>query len=342
VQNKITPEDWKLLVAMRQAYLTDKAQTHWSSTRSFELYDHFFGQRIADKWSSALSEFLNRSHAEVFFDWCTSLSAPLQVWDWGCGTGRASRTFHELLVRRPNTEIVLTDRSTAVEDWAFSKISQERKGVSCEVNRIASSQLDLSRVVLLVSHVLNELDNSSAGALSDVAARAEWVFWVENGSKTTSRHLAQVRNKLRHTHEILAPCLGQSGCQAIDGKDHTHWCHFFAKRSADYFLDPEWTEFSKQLGVDLRSIPYSFFIARKRVEGDETVSPLSDKSAGVLIGKPRVYKGYADALVCGQDTRLVEWRYQKKYNTEVYREFKKEKSSFVVPMSNEKSKVECK
>ncbi len=334
--DKIVDSDWQLLSDMRQAYLGEKAQTLWSNARSLELYDKFFGRRIADKWFSALAEFSDRGHAKTFRLWAESMTPPLQIWDWGCGTGRASRTFCESLGIDQAVDVVLTDKASFIEDWAFAAIESSRTAAT---KKVSSSQLELGNLVLLISHVINELDSGKLGSLSDIAARAEWIFWVENGSKTTSRQLAQVRNKIRHTHEILAPCLGQNTCQATESKDHTHWCHFFAERTGDYFSDAEWAEFAKQLGVDLRSIPYSFFVARRRSVSEERVeSAIEDSATGAHIGRARVYKGYVDTLVCDENTQLQEWRYQKKSNADLYREFKKDKSAFVVPKPLVKSK----
>jgi hypothetical protein len=330
VDDKITESDWALLSQMRQGYLGERAQTLWTTSRSLEVYDKFFGRRIADKWFSALNVFAERGDAQDFLDWRTQLGAPLQIWDWGCGTGRASRSFCQALAIDDPVEAVFTDRGEFIEAWAHHQLVSERGERS--ITKIPSSKLQLSNTVLLISHVLNELEHAKAGSLSDVAARAEWIFWVENGSRSTSRALAGVRNKIRHTHDILAPCLGQTGCQAIEGKDHSHWCHFFAERTAEYFLDPEWSEFSKRLGVDLRSIPYSFFIARRKREGSPapTLSVPLPSTHGVHIGRARVYKGYADALVCENNTRLEDWRYPKRSYGEIYRELKKDQASFVL------------
>lgn len=320
-EDKIENHDWQKLVQMRSAYLGEKAQTLWSDARSLQLYDQFFGRRISDKWLTALRLVSERGGSNLFLDWAKNLSAPVQVWDWGCGTGRASRTFLEYLNFRGPLELVLTDKLPLVEDWAWDQVKSSFE----YVKRIPSAKIDISNFVLLVSHVLNELTSSQAGALSDVASRAEWIFWVENGSKATSRHLALVRNKIRHTHEILAPCLGQGTCQAVEGKPHSHWCHFFANPTGQYFIDPVWADFSKNLGVDLRSIPFSFFVARrKQTVHQELIEEGQDSFKGMRLGRARLYKGYADVLVCDQNTELREWRYPKKAHGQIYKDLKKD------------------
>lgn len=327
--DKIGTADWKLLDQMRQAYLGDKAETLWSTTRSLELYDKFFGRRIADKWFSALDLLSQRGHGEDFKTWAAQQSGPMQIWDWGCGTGRATRSLLETFgMPAQKLEVVLSDKLPFVEDWAWAAVQGENK--KFEASRIKSSSLKIDNFVLLVSHVLNELSSSQAGALADVSTQAAWVFWVENGSKSTSRHLSMIRNKLRHTHDILAPCLGQGGCPAVEGKPHSHWCHFFADRTADYFLDSDWAEFSKQLGVDLRSIPYSFFVARKKVSAEKSFAKTYVDNQGMRIGTARLYKGYADALVCDSNTQLQEWRYPKKQYSTLLKELKKDKADLIM------------
>lgn len=326
---KMTMADWDVLSRMREGYLGERARTDWSDPKSLELYDRFFGQRIADKWRGALTMCRDREAMTPWTQWLAGLQKPLQIWDWGCGTGRASRTLLEdwglAGEQKLSVQVALSDRLGHVEDWAWRQLSENSPR---ELTRIKSQEVDLSRTVLLVSHVLNELSSQEATALADVAVNAAWVFWVENGTQATSRRLAMIRNKIRHTHQMVAPCLGQGTCQAVEGKDHTHWCHFFSTTPSEYFQDGEWADFAKHVGVDLRSLPFSFFASRRGLE--ESVKP-EKPDEGANIGRSRVYKGYAQALVCDVNTQLQEWQYPKKQYGDLYKALKKERAPLYLP-----------
>lgn len=317
---------------MRQSYLGETAKTLWSGQRSFDLYDAFFGKRIANKWSSALDLLNLRPESKFLKQWLLSQKEPVYVWDWGCGTSRASRTFlksldldNELFLNK--IRLAVSDHDPSVESMAKAILQHEFPSL----NLIHHNQIKLGQSVILISHVLNELSSSQAIALSDVVSRSGWVFWVENGTKLTSRHLSSIRNKLRHTHDILAPCISQNSCSAIEGKPHSDWCHFFADLDSDYFTNPIWAEFSKELGVDLRSLPFSFFIAKnKSIEFQKLDADFFEESV-IRLGRARVNKGFAKVLTCDFEARLGEIEYAKRSNPELFKQLKKDSCSVLMP-----------
>ena len=308
----LTPEDWELLNQIRQGYLVQKAYSSWKSERHLELYDQFFGKRIADKWSTVL-ELLKTSPAwDSFVEW--SGQENLHIRDWGCGTARASRELLKFFAKEniANPKFFLDDIDKRAVAWSQKSILQTFGAETL----IEKKDFDHEKSMLLVSHVINELDSISKAKLVSGARLSPWLIWIENGTKDTSKALGEVRDQLKGTHQIVAPCAGSGACPAL--KQKKHWCHFFADRSQEYFTESVWADFAEKLSIDLRSIPYSFLIMKsKKLDAFE-----SDQRPTV-IGRPRIYKGYASTLVCNESTELQDLRIEKKSNKELYKKMKK-------------------
>ncbi|MBV8585947.1 MAG: hypothetical protein JO308_06645, partial [Verrucomicrobia bacterium] len=139
------------------------------------------------------------------------------------------------------------------------------------------------------------------------------VIWVEPGTCITSRRLNVWREEKRF--EVVAPCTHSEPCGMLQGGTGQHWCHFFAQPPGSIFVDPDWSEFSRRLEIDLRSLPYSYFVA-----GGQCGVRLDGYSR--VLGTVRVYKPAAKLQLCSADgirdvelTRRInpdEWRRYKK------------------------------
>jgi hypothetical protein len=144
--------------------------------------------------------------------------------------------------------------------------------------------------VLLVSHVLDELDERGQAALSGWIERSRAVVWVEPGSARSARALGTWRENLRGTFEVLAPCTHQAACGAL-GREA--WCHSFARPAGEVFTEGKWAEFARELGIDLRSLPYSF-LALARPGCFE----LAGGPNARLLGRPRPTRGRVEFELC--------------------------------------------
>jgi hypothetical protein len=75
------------------------------------------------------------------------------------------------------------------------------------------------------------------------------------------------------------------------------WCHFFAHAPTEFHQSGFWREFSRKVGVDLRSLPFSVLVLAKKPRP----SRLPDE-AHRIVGTPRTYKGYLKLQSChGRD-----------------------------------------
>ena len=103
--------------------------------------------------------------------------------------------------------------------------------------------------------------------------------------------------------------------------DHqaAHWCHHFATPPPEVFTDGNWARFGAFAGIDLRSLPLSFLVLDRR-----PMTPQPPPATRV-IGRPRVYKGYALLLGCCAEG-LCERRLTKRRMPDKFRELKKERS----------------
>jgi ribosomal protein RSM22 (predicted rRNA methylase) len=180
-----------------------------------------------------------------------------------------------------------------------------------------ASGLHESPAVLLISHVLTELGDEQMNALSDLAARAACVLWVEPGTHECSRRLIAVRERLRDKLQVIAPCPHQAPCGMRAPGNEAHWCHHFAAPPAAVFTDPDWGRFAHETGIDLRSLPVSFLVLDRRP------APVPPPGAARVIGRPRVYKAHAAVLAC-EAAGVRELRLSKRALPEAFRRIKKD------------------
>jgi ribosomal protein RSM22 (predicted rRNA methylase) len=145
---------------------------------------------------------------------------------------------------------------------------------------------------VLVSHVITELSPPALAELVGVASRAAAVVWVESGTSLASHALIRIREALRDTLHPVAPCPQGETCGLVGATHERDWCHQFAVPPAEAFTSAHWARVSRELGIDLRSLPVSFLVLDRR-----RPSPLP-AGATRLLGRPRVLKGRASMLGC--------------------------------------------
>jgi SAM-dependent methyltransferase len=280
--------DWERLGELRRGFLSERSSTeiggrraYFDRERDLELYDAFFAQRIAWKWMAVLSELEQRSF--------TPPAGP--VLDWGCGTGIATRTWLDRFgadVSDVGLRVGLWDHSRAARGFAKERVLEAHPGVTVETR---APDPAAPPAVLLVSHVLSELSLEARAELIELARKCAVVVWVESGDRPTARALSVVRESLLGPLQIVAPCPHAAACGVLASGAETEWCHHFAKPPGIAFQSRDWAQFSERLGIDLRSLPYSFLARAKDVS-----PPAGDESR--ILGRPRMLKGHADVHVC--------------------------------------------
>jgi hypothetical protein len=146
--------------------------------------------------------------------------------------------------------------------------------------------------VLLVSHVLGELPAKEQRRLVALARRATAVIWVEPGTHADSHALVRVREELRQEFHLVAPCTHRAPCGLLAPGNEAHWCHHFARPPWEIFSDPDWAEYARRMGIDLRSLPYSYLVLDRR-------DPVTAEDGwSRVLGAPRAYKGYSRVFSC--------------------------------------------
>ena len=148
--------------------------------------------------------------------------------------------------------------------------------------------------MLLLSHVLTELDQARTEELVNLAASAITVIWVEPGTFEVSYTLVAIREKLRGEFNVVAPCTHQARCGLLAAGNERHWCHHFASPPPEIFQDSGWSRFANLTGIDLRDLPLSFLVLDKRPV------PALPAGAARVIGHPRIYKPHALLLGCDE------------------------------------------
>src|SRR5207249_841459 len=126
--------------------------------------------------------------------------------------------------------VALWDHSAAARAFAAKRVRAEFPELEV-VTELPAEEPD----VLLVSHVLDELDADARAELEQRAARARAVLWVEPGSRRVARTLGELRARLLATHDVLAPCTHQASCGAL--ANERGWCHFFARPPQAVYIE---------------------------------------------------------------------------------------------------------
>jgi hypothetical protein len=309
--------DWEILDRLRETFLSgDKtAGPYWHTITDLECYDFTYGERIGWKWDAVLAELKSRGWKPCGEPGQTATPGGVLV-DWGCGSGIAGRRVLETFGADKFSRVVLHDHSALALDYAEHRARKEWPALTTERadTRFLRGQEPIG--LLVISHVVNELDEVAQAELAELAARATAILWVEPGTHVMSRALGGWRERLRDQFQILGPCPHQSTCGVLTAGNERHWCHFFAAPPVGVYADSGWVRFGQRAGIDLRSLPYAFLALDRR---PSTLDAASGRSR--IIGEPRLYKGYAKIFNCDAGG-TAELMLQKRDAPELLKAFK--------------------
>jgi hypothetical protein len=282
------PLDYDALARLRAIFL--QGNTHggdyWDRPELLPAYHATFGERIGWKWDCVLAELRRRKWAPP---------AGLTLVDWGCGTGVAALRLIEAHGAAPFSRVVLSDRSPTAVEFAGRQVRALAPALAVETV-VGAPPVPKEPFALAVSHVLVELDPVARAQLLRFAEAAEIVWWVEPGTAEASRMLVTVREALRPTHGIIAPCTHAHECGLLQPGNEGHWCHHFGFPPTIAFTEKSWGQFFRTMGIDARSLPYAFLVLDRR-RAQQPSAP----AVARLIGRPREYKGFARTLVCDEN-----------------------------------------
>jgi SAM-dependent methyltransferase len=272
---------------------------YWRDTQDLAAYDTLLAARIGWKWNAVLAECRDRGlphdpHAVVL--------------DFGCGTGIAARRY---LAHFPAGEVLCHDRSPKARTFAVQRLLAETPTGKAR----ATASIDgITPDVLLVSHVLGELDEAGGAALRALIARSHTVLLVEPGSRTVARALSTLRDELRSSFHVIAPCPHAEACPALASADD--WCHFFAEPPPEVFTSGDWVRTARDVGIDLRALPYSFLALSK---SPATTPPPPHR----LLGRADVSKHTARLTACTA-AGLQPLEVRKRDQAPLWRQLKKD------------------
>ena len=295
-----TSRELKTLRDLRERFLAGTAggSDYWQSPEHLELYDTTYGERIGWKWDAVFAELRLRG-------WRPRST---RVLDWGCGTGVAHR---RALTEWPQfSALALHDRSPRARFFSAEKVRAGFPQIPVTWNPPTVTPDTL----LLVSHVINELSPRDLEDLLALARGAGEVIWVEAGTHADSRRLIEVRERLLGDFTPVAPCTHTAPCGMLVAENAPHWCHHFATPPSAIFQDARWAEFARELGIDLRSVPFSFLVLAR--------APAMEPGWSRVIGLPREGKGYTRILSC-QAEGVAEFMLQKRDAPELFRAARK-------------------
>jgi len=268
---------------------------YWATERDLELYDATYGARIGWKWDRVLGEALAKGLVGgdgAQRDGDEARSAPWNVVDWGCGTGVASRRAAAAGLIPSGARVHLDDRSSAARSFAATRLRAEAPELDV---RIGPAPLGAAIDLLLVSHVISELDPRALDDLLALATGAARVVWVEPGARMIARSLSEVRDSLLPTHLPLAPCPHAGACGTLAPGNEDEWCHHFPEPPQEAFIEGFWARFAQELDIDRRSLATSFLVLARR---DVAPAEEDDPKRARILGRPRIEKGKALVDVC--------------------------------------------
>jgi hypothetical protein len=272
--------NWKALERLRRAFLdgTAGARDYWRDEVDLASYDATFAQRIGWKWDYVLAELAQRG-------WEPPAGEML---DWGCGSGIAHRACLDHWGTQRISALWVADRSPLAARFAAARARAKYPVLA------VNTGVPDAPAVLLLSHVLTELEPAAVERLLQLAEQATTVLWVEPGTYEASRALIAVRERLSPKFNLVSPCPHKSACGMLAPGNERHWCHHFATPPPEVFTDGDWARFANLMEIDLRSLPLSFLVLDRR--------PVAPLPAGTMrvIGRPRVNKADARLFLCSE------------------------------------------
>jgi len=279
---------------------------YWRSHSELASYDFTFAERIGWKWDTVLAELKLRG-------WTPPEGAVL---DWGCGTGVAGRRVAEAWPQQIRT-LHFSDRSGPAHHFAAARARAAFPDLVVK----SSPGADVVPDLLVLSHVLNELNPEALERLLTLVEKAQAVLWVEPGTFPVSRQLIAIRERLMPRFRVISPCTHQAACGMLAPGNERHWCHHFARVPGYVHTDPGWGRFAQTLEIDLGSVPFSYLVLDRR---PAVAAP--DPAEARVIGVPRYYKGFAKVLSCQADG-VKELILQKRDAPELLKAMKKDPGS---------------
>ncbi|HEY0967668.1 MAG TPA: small ribosomal subunit Rsm22 family protein [Opitutaceae bacterium] len=275
--------DWKALDRLRDGFLSGTAADgpYWRSLSDLASYDFTYGERIGWKWDAVLRELTLRG-------WTPPRGLLV---DWGCGSGIAGRRALRTWGATAFTGLRVWDHSPHAREFATSAARTAYPEL-----KVATYADDEPIGLLVLSHIINELNVDAKSALERVIERAAAVIWIEPGTSAVSRDLVAWRERLRATHRLIAPCTHAAPCGLIVNGDDRDWCHHFAPAPSGIYADSQWVRFGQRAGIDLRSLPYAYLVFAKP-DQLATDAPLPEGAARIL-GRPEHFKPYARVFSC--------------------------------------------
>lgn len=301
--------DWEVLDRLRETFLSEARRegSYWHTLTDLECYDFTYAQRIGWKWDAVLNEVRRRDLV---------VPSGATILDWGCGSGVAGRRVVDFLGAGNIARLLLHDQSALAVDYALHRARRLHPALPAERATVRELAGEAQVDVLVLSHVVNELDPAAQVQLEQLVRRAGTVLWVEPGTHETSRLLGSWRERLRRDFHLLAPCPHAGPCGILGPGNERHWCHFFAAPPPAIFSDSNWVRFGLRAGIDLRSLPYSYLVLQHRP------GPATAPRTARIIGEPRFYKGYARLFICA-DSGVHEATLQKRDAPELFKQLKR-------------------
>ncbi len=277
--------DWASLDRHRERFLGGRPSEgpYWASSDDVGSYDLTFGERIGWKWDAVLDELQLRG-------WRPGGGAVL---DWGCGSGIAGRRVVARFGASAFGSLHVWDHSQVARDFAQGKARCEFPGLAVSIAQEELLHGGGPIGLLVVSHVLNELQPAALAEVKGLVARSSAVLWTEPGSRDSSRALGLLRDGWARDFQVVAPCTHSGPCPVLAPGNERHWCHHFAAPPSAIFADSNWVKFGRRAGIDLRSLPYSFIALDRDWAGRA-------RGLSRVIGRPEAFKPYVRLLNCDE------------------------------------------
>jgi len=323
--------DWPRLDQLRERFLDGIAADgpYWESRGDLASYDLTYGERIGWKWDQVLRELRMRAWQPA--------ARTRAVLDWGCGSGIAARRVIAFFGAERFDSLAVWDHSPLALEFAAD--AARRSFPSLRIAEAAPGSLAGSSPIglLIVSHVLNELDGAALIALRALAARADAVIWVEPGTRDVSRKLGRLRDELRVGLRVVAPCTHAQACPMFAEGNERHWCHFFAPPPPGVLADSDWVKFGQRAGIDLRSLPYAFF-ALERPQTGEALGGASDPALSRVIGRVEHTKPHARLWSCDA-SGLARLSLPKRADPALFKQLERSKAPLVYRWRREGDRI---
>jgi ribosomal protein RSM22 (predicted rRNA methylase) len=304
------------LKKLQELYLSGSPQLqkdYWTH-ELLEIYASTLGERISWKWQHCLEDLKKQNiHPENLFP-----KKKFLLEDWACGPGTASLKYLENCDHTQNYKVKLVDRSSTACAFAQKKIKE------CFHIEFTESQNEKDSLHLqLISYVLSELSALSLAQIVEKLKKTDLFIWIDASSIKESHQLSRVRDSLLEEFYFLAPCPHQKECPVLKTKND--WCHRFAKAPTYVFHDSDWSKISKELKIDLRSLPYhSLYGVKKTLFNNPPEFYPADFNNLRLLGRPRVGKHEAKADFCTPEGAYKTLTFTKRKDPEFYKLLKYE------------------